>query len=663
MADAEEKPTGRRPPLRADFYPIWSLNTDVRHQIIRFICTFFTLAVTLYCTCMLSVVADSFYVPEEQPPLPDRLHDQILHRRAMPSWLPHLVDGCTMIVVFGSGFGFFLLLPFPLNLQVSSRFATLVILGLWMRSAAILMTTVPPSKLHCVPQMPKNTWELLTAAFRQATNHNQECAGMIISGHSLNMMHGIMCMLFYGRARCSLEKRGKRQGFCCRDVDCCCSRSGQQQHPPHYALKGCFLHQCCSFLKQWLQLRSSGADHPAATAAARCFPPVPVEYSCSSSSSSKEGRQTGGQRHLKNLLLAVARLPLLRYLCYAAAITGWITIPVCYNHYLVDVFFALLLSVLWWFVYHLIVTIQIVQKRGARGGRDRSAAPIADAGSDKGPSVYPSEGSAAALPDGDWQLEDLGGGGPSSGRGNRAGAPSSPPAELEGCSEKRGRAEEEAVDLHVDLCMQRETTPGSEPSDVGRGQEVTQGTALGRADSNAQLRAAAYEEAFAAEFEALNLSWILDFPILKPISWCIRKLEGLSEAHLQALRGYTLLHSRASVRRANGADGKKGANLLISRDLRIPVDGCSEETAFSDLLRKMQLSSCFSGGASKSIGFWQIAAAATWHQVVPVHGTTTAKLDCNFKLTVADRQNSPDLLNEFEAITPRFCVILSLKLR
>ncbi|KAL8433709.1 hypothetical protein ACSSS7_003687 [Eimeria intestinalis] len=516
------------------FYPIWTINAGVRHQVIRFFCTLLGVLITLYCTCMLSVVADSFYVPGEQPPLPDRIHDQLLHRRVMPSWLPHLVDACTAIVVFGTGFRCFFLLPFPLNLQVVSRLCTLEILVLWMRSAAVLVTTLPPSKLNCVPKIPKDVHGLLTTAFRQASDHNQECTGMIISGHSIHMMLWVMCFHFYGRCTSAPEKKGSK-ACCCRDV----TWGGGGE--PYDTLQGCFLYQCIAFVKLYIQLkRSCGADQPLATAAARCFPPIPIEGP--PSPADNKGALLNRRRGpLKTLWSAITRLPVWRYLCYTSAITGWLVIPLCYNHYTVDVYLALMLGILWWFVYHLILTIEVVQKRGAAGVRSTSAA-----GAIGEPTNRVRSSSLSPQPE-DWREV----GSPAVAASHHG--MSSKGGSVLPASEAAGEGEEDAhfrgngskaaaAEMQLDACMQRETTPGSDPSDLAMGREGQQEKQQQQqAEQVIQMTAAAEREestggflvagcapsAFSSEFEALNLEWILDFPILKPISWCIRKLEGL----------------------------------------------------------------------------------------------------------------------------------------
>ncbi|KAL8444525.1 hypothetical protein Emed_006172 [Eimeria media] len=513
----------------AAFYPLWSLNASVKHQVVRFICTILGVLITLYCTCMLSVVADSFYVPGELPPLPDRIHDQLLHRRVMPSWLPHLVDACTAIVVFGTAFRCFFLLPFPLNLQVVSRLCTLEILVLWMRSLAVLVTTLPPSKLNCVPHVPEDVHDLLTTAFRQASDHNQECTGMVISGHSIHMMLGVMCFQFYGRCTSAPEKKGSK-GCCCRDVTW---GSGE----PYDTLHGCFLYQCIAFVKLYIQLKRSGADRPLASAAARCFPPVPIEGPLASPPPSKGGapRRRGP---LKTLWSAVTRLPLFRYLCYASAITGWIVIPLCYNHYTVDVYLALLLGTLWWFVYHLIVTIEVVQKRGASVGSRYTGTAAASGGE---PTSPVRSNSLSPRPE-DWGEA----GGAAAAASHLAmssrGGSVLPASEAAGGGEEdphtRGKGSKAAsTELQLDACMQRETTPGSDPSDVAvqqqqqqqQQQHVVQMTAAAEREESTGnfLVPACGTSAFSSEFEALHLDWILDFPVLRPISWCIRKLEGL----------------------------------------------------------------------------------------------------------------------------------------
>lgn len=472
--------------LGTSLYPIWCANPNVKHQVVRFVCTSVALVVTLYSICLVSVLADSYYIPGQLSPLPDRIHDQILSRRTMPHWLGRIVDFCTVGVVFGAAARHFLLLPFPLNLQVISRFCTLIIIGFWMRALAIVVTTVPPSRLNCIPDTPKNAVDVLTAAFRQAADHNQECAGMIISGHSLNIMHGFMSFVFYGRCQCASEKKGKRKGFYCRDV----TWKGE----PQDTLQGCFLYQCIAFFKLWFKLRKSGCENPAATAAAHCFLTTSIE-----------GPQNEQPRHrgpVGKLWSAVTRLPLLRYLCYAMSITAWILIPFCYNHYTVDVYFAVLLGILWWFLYHLIVTIQVVHKKGMSGA---STGP--------GTSICP-RASFVAPQSTDWR--SAGSTAPNS--TNKA----SPVSYVAAINDNLEAANDE--DMQADVSVRKETTPRSGPSEGARGQEMTQ---VITEEENTDAPIPRYHGCVPAEFEALNLTWILDFPILQPISWCIRKLEGL----------------------------------------------------------------------------------------------------------------------------------------
>ncbi|KAL8271856.1 hypothetical protein Esti_004246 [Eimeria stiedai] len=521
MTDVRESCASRS---TSAFYPIWSVNADVKHQVIRFVCTLLGVLLTLYCTCMLSVVADSFYVPGEQPPLPDRIHDQLLHRRVMPHWLPHLVDACTAIVVFGTAFRCLFLLPFPLNLQVVSRLCTLEILVLWMRSAAVLVTTLPPSKPICIPHVPKDVHDLLTTAFRQASDHNQECTGMIISGHSIHMMLGVMCFHFYGRCTSAPEKKGSKG---------CCRRGVTWGNSEAYdTLRGCFLYQCIAFVKLWVHLKRSGAESPLATAAARCFAPVPIVGPPCSPPASKGGPRRGP---FKTLWGAVTRLPLWRYLCYTSAITGWIVIPLCYNHYTVDVYLALLLGVLCWFVYHLILTIEIVHKRGASGLQSMGTAVAS------GEPTTPVRSNSLSPPPEGW----ADGASPAVAASHRGvsskGGSVLPSSESAGAGDEEAHARGKgtkaaAAELQLDACMQRETTPGSDPSIVAVGREgqqqqhVVQVTAAAdREDSTggSLVPACGASSAFAAEFETLHLEWILDFPVLKPISWCIRKLEAL----------------------------------------------------------------------------------------------------------------------------------------
>lgn len=472
--------------LAAPLYPIWCVNPSVKHQVVRFVCTLLALVVTLYSICLVSVLADSYYIPGQHSPLPDRIHDQILSRRTMPHWLGRVVDLCTVGVVFGAAIRHFLLLPFPLNFQVISRFCTMIIIGFWMRAIAIVVTTVPPSRLNCMPIIPKNAADVLTAAFRQAANHNQECAGMIISGHSLNIMHGFMSFVFYGRCQCAPEKKGKRKGFYCRDV----TWKGE----PQDTLQGCFLYQCIAFFKLWFKLKKGGCENPAATAATRCFLVTSIEDA--------QNEQPRRRDPIRKLWRAVTRLPLLRYLCYALSITAWILIPICYNHYTVDVYFAILLGLLWWLLYHLIVTIQLVHKKGISG-----------AFSSPGNSICPK--SSFVVPQStDWRSA----GSTAHNSTNKA----SPISDLAAINDNLEAVNDDEV--RIDVCVQRETTPRSVLSETERGQEVAQVTSE---KGNPEAPVPRDRGLAPSEFEALNLTWILDFPILQPISWCIRKLEGL----------------------------------------------------------------------------------------------------------------------------------------
>nr|AWQ35885.1 sphingolipid synthase [Eimeria falciformis] len=479
----------------AVFYPIWYTNPSLRHHVVRFLWTLFALGVTVYCSCLMSVLADSFFIPGTLPPLPDRIHDQILGRRPMPSWLLSVVDACTFWVVFGTFARSFLLLPFPLNLQVVSRFCTMAIVGFSMRSIAIVVTTVPPSKPNCVPHRPQGAWQLLTVAFKQAADHNLECAGMIISGHSLNMMHGFMCWMLYGRCQCASERKDKRRPFCCRDVT--------WRGEPRDTLEGCFLYQCFAFLRLWVKLRRSGCRHAAATAAARCFSSCPED-------NQKELQNETNRRNkcsrVRQIWSVVTRLPVLRYFTYAAAITGWIVIPLCYNHYAIDVFFALMLGFLWWTVYHLIVTVLVVQKRGATA-KLNTREPLSILTNN---SLTPHSM--------DWRCGDA-----------AADKSSSNAAAADNGDTTDGNTEKQIMD--VELSIQQETTPGSGTSErggTGKAEEVM--NPLDATEANTLANASCLNcnnDRFSAEFRDLHLDWILQFPIFQPITWVIRNIEGL----------------------------------------------------------------------------------------------------------------------------------------
>ena len=465
----------------ARFYPIWRANPDVKHQLIRFILTIIGVAVTLFCICLISILSDSFYIPAEHPALADRIHDQILHRREMPMWITVLVDVCTFLSVFLTCFRHLLLLPFPLNLQVLSRFCTMVILGFWMRALAIVVTTVPPSKPNCIPRRPQTVGEVLAAAMKQAAAHNVECAGMIISGHSLNVMHSFMSWVFYGRCQSAPEKQEKRRGFYCRDVTC--------RGEPYDTLKGCFLYQCGAFFKTWYKLSRGGCTSPMRTAAARCFSPAPIEE--------PEVEAAPHRGALRKVWGAITRLPLLRYYCYIQALVVWILIPMCYNHYTIDVYLAVMFGLLWWIIYHLILTIQLVQKRGT----SEKWTPPGNSLCLKCNSLAPQST--------DWR---------SAGSGDPSGcSKASPAGELAVMSEGNVH--------NINVSIQRDTEPDGGASEEGREQSGSQGAANERGDTRDSVSKC--NACFANDFDALNLSWILDFPILQPISWCIRKMEGI----------------------------------------------------------------------------------------------------------------------------------------
>lgn len=482
MTDKEDGVRRSSPPA---FYPIWHPNPNIKFEITRVACAVLGLLVTLYLICMVSALADSFYVPGQQPSLPDRIHDQLLHRRPMPHWLHFIVDGCTMTVLFLVGFRNFCLLPFPLNLQVTSRFFTMLALGFWIRAVAIVVTTVPPSKAQCIPRVTTTALDFLVAAFYQAADHNKECAGMIISAHSLNIMHSFMCLVFYGRCRSAPEKKDVATGCCCRDVTC--------KGEPYDTLHGCFLYQFFAFVKLWMELRKRGCPNAAATAAGRCFPPTPLEPTPS----------VGPRRRgpLRMLWSAITRLPLLRYLCYFAAFVAWICIPLCYNHYTVDVYLALLLGVLIWVLYHLILTILLVQKKVERDAAAGFKALVEAPGS-LGPQCT------------DWRFGQTG-----------HCSEAAPNFELVELGEVTANASNNYC-LQLESKTQKEANGGDGESETGRVQEVvTQVTSPDKENSTSSVPTP--EAAFAADFQALHLAWILDFPVLKPLSWCIRKLEGI----------------------------------------------------------------------------------------------------------------------------------------
>lgn len=429
----------------------------------------------------MSVLADSFYIPEEHGPLADRIHDQILHRREMPKWISVLVDSLTFFCVAITCCRHILLLPFPLNLQVMSRMCTILILGFWIRAVAIVVTTVPPSKPNCIPCRPQNVGEVLHAALLQATAHNRECSGMIISGHSLNVMHAFMSWVFYGRCQSAPEKKEKRKGFYCRDVTC--------RGEPYDTLKGCFLYQCGAFFKAWFKLSRSGCASPMRTAAARCFSPIPVDDS--------DEKAAHRRSALRKVWGAITRLPVLRYLCYFQALLIWVLIPMCYNHYTIDVYLAVLLAFLWWIVYHLILTMQLVQKRGMT----ENWIPPGNSVCIKCNSMTPQST--------DWR--SAGSGNPSS--CNKA----SPAGELVAMNEN--------MTNDINISIQRDTEPDGGVNEEGKEQDASQMRANPTGSTHDPVSKC--NTCFQNEFAALNLSWILDFPILQPMSWCIRKLEGI----------------------------------------------------------------------------------------------------------------------------------------
>lgn len=316
---------------------------------------------------------------------------------------------------------------------------------------------------------------------KQAAAHNVECAGMIISGHSLNVMHSFMSWVFYGRCQSAPEKQEKRRGFYCRDVTC--------RGEPYDTLKGCFLYQCGAFFKTWYKLSRGGCTSPMRTAAARCFSPAPIEE--------PEVEAAPHRGALRKVWGAITRLPLLRYYCYIQALVVWILIPMCYNHYTIDVYLAVMFGLLWWIIYHLILTIQLVQKRGT----SEKWTPPGNSLCLKCNSLAPQST--------DWR---------SAGSGDPSGcSKASPAGELAVMSEGNVH--------NINVSIQRDTEPDGGASEEGREQSGSQGAANERGDTRDSVSKC--NACFANDFDALNLSWILDFPILQPISWCIRKMEGI----------------------------------------------------------------------------------------------------------------------------------------
>lgn len=481
---ASTKAETSRAPVPARFYPIWWTNPNVKFQLVRLFCSILAMLVTVYGISLMSILADSFYIPEKQPSLPDRIHDQLLKRKTLPSWVVVFVDLSTFGVVFLTCARVLFLLPFPFNFQVASRFCCLTIWGFWMRAVAIVVTTVPASKPNCSPPRPQNAAEVFYAALLQAAFHSGECAGMIISGHSLNVMNAVLCWVFYGRVQCSPERKNKRRGLC-RDVTCV----GE----PHDTLSGCFLYQVVAFFKLWFNLSKAGCPAPMETAAIRCF--VPRDAQEAEWQQQETGdRQQRRCRALRGAWSRVTRLPLLRYFCYMLAVCVWVLIPMCYSHYTIDVYLALMLGFLWWSVYHFILTILLVQRRGESARLAVSSSESvelvfalnAPRSTDwRAGSIDPSKGSAAAL---------------------------EAPGGADGVDSNKH-------ELRV-VGVIRDTSAGSDD-----GQHDPKSGDRDKGGDKTVARSEAHS--FAAEFEALNLSWILDFPIFQPITWIICKLEGI----------------------------------------------------------------------------------------------------------------------------------------
>ncbi|OEH74582.1 uncharacterized protein LOC34623393 [Cyclospora cayetanensis] len=484
------------------FHPIWHVNASLKHHVLRLVWTVVVMVVTLIGISIVSLISDSFYDPDKQRPLPDRLHDQVMHRREVPEWLSVMIDACTFTCVFLSITRHVLMLPFPLNVQVVCRICSLVALGFWMRAIAIVVTTVPSSDVYCIVRRPKNAKEVIVAIVRQAIGHNDECTGMIISGHSLNIMHAVLSWSFYGRCQSAPAKRGSPKGFYCRDVTC----TGK----PYNTFKGSFLDQCLAFYKTWRRLRKEGCSRPVATAAARSFVPVPPEEVLEVCRDSEQHRSRGP---IRKLFSAVSRLPILRYYCYVQALALWVLIPLCYNHYTIDVLLALLFGVLWWFVYHLILTIELVQKKGA--GKLTGWGYWGEQGD---ADICKQAVSSMEPKNGDWKA--LGSEASQTGAVARV----LEAGEDDGLQETAsGRHPDAAA---VELGSIRKIFDGE--SGASR-EEGTQG--LGQVDNGAargaEMRCTYCKKCFYDEFCALNLHWILDFPILQPVSWIIRKIEGI----------------------------------------------------------------------------------------------------------------------------------------
>ncbi|CDI76573.1 hypothetical protein, conserved [Eimeria acervulina] len=347
--------------------------------------------------------------------------------------------------------------------------------------------------------------------------------------------------------------------------------------------------QCYTFIRTWLQLRKNGCSNPAATAAARSFayPPLAADEDAAAAAAAAgagaaaglgSGLQEEQQQPLprrsrwKQLLLLCWRLPLLRYLCYSLSIATWILIPLSFNHYTVDVLLALMFGFLWWVAYHLILTIELVNKSSKTAAAAAAAAAAANAADNDTKMLqeqphqrsgccccqqrrHQAAAAAAAAATSAAPLEN----------NNPINNLAHPVQPVVAAAE--GEASAATAVLNISNSIQRDTAQETGSSLEELQHDAAAAAAAAAADSPPDRAIMCWKNeenggsssssrgvaghtgnspkgfccscgssccccccrccCYPGDFSAFNLHWVLEFPILQPFSWCIRKLEGI----------------------------------------------------------------------------------------------------------------------------------------